>query len=651
MHGRRRRLAHPTIAAAICLLALGAPTASADPAIVEAPCADAPAVTCGTIEVPRDRDTPGEGTVDVAFRLYPHTGTDAEPSGTIVALQGGPGATGTRPPFRNRMLAVFGPARATRQLLLVDQRGRGLSGALACVELQTAASGIPGFLDDIATCGDRLGAAAEDYSSAASAEDLEDLRSALGLGDIDLFGQSYAGYDVEAYATRYPENLRSIIADSTSGSLDDFFAREYVPAFERQLEAVCALAAGCEPRGLAIVARLARSLRKDPLTGTAVAFSGDPVAVTLDELGLLSYIAGNAVPGQLTLGELEAAARAYLRDDDERPLLRLAAENTFPIPPPAGSDVSQFSAAAFIAVSCNDLGDAPWDWSLAPDARRRQYEQALSALDRRAFAPFSRPVWSDWLTYTISVNAMCTHWPGSPTPIVGPAGHPDDVPTLVLAGELDQLAPAELVRSYAELFGGSTYIELAGATHVVNRTLCGTALIRDFVSDLDVDDASCADEPEVLPLATGAFPRRARDVSLSAVQRLPGDRSTPEARRVAVAAVAALTDALKRFEQTGGPLEGVGLRGGTFTADSDPDTGATVVELMAARFTEDVATSGAATYDPATFRLDATLVVDGRRGLDGSIAVSGDWRLPGGEPLTIAGMLGGAPVRLAVEAP
>lgn len=54
------------------------------------------------------------------------------------------------------------------------------------------------------------------------ADDLEALRLATGLEQINLFGHSYGGHVALAYASRYPQNVRKIILCSTPlGETDD----------------------------------------------------------------------------------------------------------------------------------------------------------------------------------------------------------------------------------------------------------------------------------------------------------------------------------------------------------------------------------------------------------------------------------------------
>src|SRR3954470_19423554 len=85
---------------------------------------------CGHVAVPLDRSNPAAGRLHVGFELYPSTGTGQAPLGTILDIEGGPGF-GTRA-SRGSYLQLNAPLLDRRNLLLVDARGTGSSGALEC---------------------------------------------------------------------------------------------------------------------------------------------------------------------------------------------------------------------------------------------------------------------------------------------------------------------------------------------------------------------------------------------------------------------------------------------------------------------------------------------------------------------------------------
>jgi hypothetical protein len=98
------------------------------------PCTDAPAY-CGTLDRPLDPIGAVPGRIAIHFEYYPHS-EPGKPAGTLVATEGGPGYPATE--SRDSYLALFKPLRRQHDLLLMDNRGTGQSGAIDCRELQTA---------------------------------------------------------------------------------------------------------------------------------------------------------------------------------------------------------------------------------------------------------------------------------------------------------------------------------------------------------------------------------------------------------------------------------------------------------------------------------------------------------------------------------
>ena len=76
----------------------------------------------------------GAGTISIYFEFYPHTG-EGKATGTLVATEGGPGYPATE--SRDEYLELFRPLRGTRDVVLMDNRGTGRSGAVDCRPLQT----------------------------------------------------------------------------------------------------------------------------------------------------------------------------------------------------------------------------------------------------------------------------------------------------------------------------------------------------------------------------------------------------------------------------------------------------------------------------------------------------------------------------------
>ena len=111
-----------------------------------------------------------------------------------------------------------------------------------------------------------LGAASDRYGSGDVADDVDDVRAALGIDKIDYYGVSYGAVDVRAYAYRHADHLRSAVLDSPDFSSDDAFFRTLPGAMAKIAVRVCQRSPACAAGEkhpaktlAALVARCARS--------------------------------------------------------------------------------------------------------------------------------------------------------------------------------------------------------------------------------------------------------------------------------------------------------------------------------------------------------------------------------------------------------
>ena len=304
---------------------------------------------CGSIVRPWEPGNPAAGTVRVGFAFVPARRGPA--IGTVVPHEGGPGysTTGTGSSYA----AMYGPLLDRRNLLLVDQRGTGLSEPIHCPALQDLRMA---YRVAAGRCGRKLGDRADDYSSALSADDLAAVIRKLKLGRVDVYGDSYGTFFTQVFAGRHPELVRSRRA------------RQRLPDV-RRVRVLPDPGAGDEPRvrgRLPAVARLpqrqgrrsAEALRRGAGAGAGGAVAGrrlrrrrhpDEGRRRRREPGDASRSARRTRPAFYR--ELTAALRSAL-DGDRKPLLRLVAEATG-----GGTDAGPafyYSEGLDAAVACHD---------------------------------------------------------------------------------------------------------------------------------------------------------------------------------------------------------------------------------------------------------------------------------------------------------
>jgi pimeloyl-ACP methyl ester carboxylesterase len=649
------------------------------------------------VAVPLDRAHPNNGTIPIFFELYTHSSA-GPPQSAILVNFGGPGTATTQGFFRDRALFLFGPNLDVHDLLLVDDRGRGLSGTIDCPPLQ---HGTEPFAQAEGDCATQLGPAASRYGTGDIAQDTDAVRAALGYDKVDYFAVSNGGADVSAYATRYGAHLRSIVLDGPVGTpaLDPFVsAHDQAHADSRMVRLACTYsptcradhadaeedlncteAAGCDANQSRAQANrnctdappstcdadrsspaaelrwLVRHIRAHPLAGDAYDANGNLVHVRIDEAYLLWYIIHHPTlpfpaPDFLLTGEVVAAATAF-RQGDPAPLLRLGAEGFFPSPGGENGDPTIFSEGAVYATSCVDANE-PWNWSAAVPGRQAQYDEAVRALPPDYFAPFSKGAATGLLN---SESGQQCLWWQKPTPsslVTPPQPTYPSVPTLMLDGDMDAEAPLEEVTQVAALFPGSTLVPVAEAGHITTFwSRCAVHLASQFLETLQVGDTNCTKTPETVWPAVGRFPLLAQDARPATIDPNGNNQIGEAERKVVTVAVAAATDALQRSYLSSSGSDHC-LRAGTFSTNKSPSQWTS--SLTNCAFAQDVTVNGTVTWGAGYVKgadnsFVADLVLSGPGTAGGTLHVVGTWLAPG--PVgnfAVSGQLGGLNVGVLV---
>ncbi len=418
---------------------------------------------CGTVTVPLDHAGVTPGTLPLAYAKVPATGTR---TGTIVFLAGGPGQAAL--PLTASVATILRPLRATHDLVLLDQRGSGESGAVDC------------FADSLAECAARLGDRRGFYNTAETAHDVENLRVALGVDKLTVLGVSYGTKVAAEYARRYPERTAAVVLDSPVpvDGLDVLGQLRFLSA-PRVLREVCfpgLCRRTVDEPGESLSAAVAR-VRRARVRGPLVRSSGRVVTRSVDESFVLSqFVSSDAVPG-LRAGL--PAALASLARGDAAPLLHLAEiANPLEVAP----DIND---ARFLATTCTEAR-LPWTPDSPLDPRQSALE-AYAADRATELEPFSVRTLIEGSTAQI-----CSTWPPTPRPepvaIQGP-----DVPVLILSGREDLRTPLEDARRTAAQYPNARLLAVPGVGHSVLRNDpagCGRIGLVAFVRGQTVPKCS-----------------------------------------------------------------------------------------------------------------------------------------------------------------
>jgi pimeloyl-ACP methyl ester carboxylesterase len=606
---------------------------------------------CGTLERPLDPSAPTGTRIPVYFEYYPHSGAGPA-AGTLVATEGGPGYPATE--SRDAFLALFGPLRATHDVLIMDNRGTGRSGAVNCAELQNA----PALTErNIGDCGRSLGRAASLYGSALASDDLAALLDALSIGRVGLYGDSYGTYFAQVFALRHPEKLRSLVLDGAYplDGPDYAWYPHYAPATRDKFNLACERSPACAAlpgSSMEHIAPALERLRERPFAARVRSDDGAVVDFTADASKLAIVMFGGS-PAYATVRELDAAARAF-ESGDSAPLLRLMAETLASVDSrdPTRSP-AKFSAGLAAAVFCHDPPQI-YDMRLAPAQRVAARDRLIAQREVSApgtYAPFAIAEYRH-MPIDYAFIDECVRWPvaapGSPpSPLRFEASRYPDVPVLVLSGELDNMTSVADGADAAAHFPHAHHVVIANSFHVNAlphaRSECGATLVRRFMQSLSTGDESCAKAVPPVRLVA-RFARRSSE--LAPAEALAGNHAGDAQLRVVSAALLTCADAIARASDNGAGA-GVGLRGGRFTVAESGDGYRLTLERV--RWTEDVRVSGRVDWPGRRGVVRAGLEVEAPQG-HGTLELS--W--PEGESgarATVRGHLGGDSVLAAAPAP
>lgn len=636
----RARFLGPVAVVAVAVSALPG-AALAAPATK--PCRDDRSLRCGSVLVPLLRGAPNGGgrKLRVQFRVYPHTQRGRPALEPVVGAEGGPGY----PSIDSGSYYAFllGPMRRRHDLIVMDNRGTGRSGAIDCPRLQ---AGRGTYSREVGRCARRLGRAANAYGTGAAADDLAAVLDKLRVPKVSIYGDSYGTYFAQAFAVRHRDRVRAVVLDAAFGVEGfDPWIREESIALRSAWPLVCRRTVGCDEDVLATLRRWALRLDRHPLVARGRDADGGRHRIRVDG-GALGQIAGDASFYYTVYRDLLAALRAY-EGGDPGPLVRIASED---LPFTGGGPVESYSEGAYAAVACHDYPTL-WDPSAPVSERRAKYAMGRAGLDPNAYAPFPNDIWLRSL-YINQYVTGCIEWPAPryPDPPVTPGTTYPDMPVLVLVGDLDVITPLGDSRQAASLFPNSTLVTVANTGHVTalaDYPGCAAGIVRRFLTTLSAGDVSCAARvPEIHVVPD--FPRRTAGAP-QAASAGPGDRSTAVGRRAAWGASWAAGDALARWWLMSG-VNGHGLRGGRFVAASGDYLAYTpvVLKLRGARFVRDLPVSGRVVWNRRAGTVRARLRLAGAA--RGRILLR--WRVTAPRAVaSISGTIAGRRVRLTTPAP
>jgi pimeloyl-ACP methyl ester carboxylesterase len=434
-------------------------------------------VKCGDLIVPEARDVPESQAIRLHYAVFKSDDPSPEPD-PVVYLEGGPGygALGSVP----YELDLY-PFLAERDFVVFDQRGTGYSDPLLdCPELNGfdidtgALGGIAAgmaYARAIEGCRKALtdaGVLLEEYRSAQSAADVEDLREALGYEQWNLYGISYGTRLALTVMRDHPAGVRSAILDSVVPVEVDFLA-EAAPNADRAMALVfesCQRDPVCDrehPRLREVFEDAVEALDDEPVTLDVETPDGETeqveaVGADLIEFFFIRLYDTTAIPA-LPRHLEEIAGGDYT--ELESFLSQQMLEQSFADPDTDRATVD--SEALYYSMVCGE------EAAFTTRAAIRQRSASVSRAIADAFGT--------------SFIDECELWDVGASPAIEQLAVESDIPTLLLAGEFDPITPPAWAETAARgLSTAWTFVLPATGHGVLASRGCAAEITRDFLA-------------------------------------------------------------------------------------------------------------------------------------------------------------------------
>jgi pimeloyl-ACP methyl ester carboxylesterase len=398
----------------------------------------------GTLLVPEKRSDPKSNLIELAFVRFKSTAKNPGPP--IVYLAGGPGGSGIGT-ARGSRFPLFMALREIGDVIAFDQRGTGYSKPnLGCyerlavpldvapsreaalTELRKNARNCIEYWRDIQRV-DLTG-----YNTVESADDLEDLRQALGVKQISLWSISYGTHLALATLRRHPQSIHRAILAGTEGPDHTYKLPSNIQKHLEDLAAVVKADAEIGkdiPDLLGLMKSVFDRLDAHPETVEVM----DPrtkqnVKVTVNKF-VLQYIVANNIGTTITANFPALFYRASKGD--------------FTNP-----------AQVWLNISRDDIGSA---MSYMMDCASGQTAARRKRIAREAKGTLLEDI------FNFPFPEICEEWKAPDLGDEFRSPVKANVPVLFISGTLDARTPISNAQEYRAGFPNSTHIIIDGAVH------------------------------------------------------------------------------------------------------------------------------------------------------------------------------------------
>jgi len=440
-------------------------------------------VDCGYLYVPEDHTQPKGTELQLAVAIIRSSNPNPAPDPVLLLFRslGGPGIHALE--FTEGFMVVLKEVLATRDAIVFDQRGTGFSPpSLNCPEVDSQAlQDAPQNLSEeelqrhifqaYQACHERLAQKGIDlsaYTVAADAADINDLRTALGYTEWNIYGDSYATRLAQTVMRDYPEGVRSVVLDSVYPLQANSDIEAAVNA-DRALKLLferCAADEACnadypdletvfydaaeqldfEPVSLEVVSQETREKVKVLINGDRLI---NLIIHMLNFTDVLPYIPGWIYKFYEGTADSDFMLEGYMY------FFAYTHEIS--------------SEGKAISVQCNDGINS---------SSAQSIEEANAGLSPRLQAVVNQGRYL----------SLCSAWDAEPGAEIASQPVVSDIPTLLVTGDSDPQSPPAWALSTAENLSNSYYFEIPWASHGLSygpssASKCARSIVSAFITD------------------------------------------------------------------------------------------------------------------------------------------------------------------------
>jgi len=400
----------------------------------------------------------------------------------VFFLAGGPGQAATE--VAAAVDVALREVRKQRDIFLVDQRGTGQSNPLDCVD--AAGKELP--FDELQVpsvealqayarqCALGLEGHADPrfYTTTQAIADLDGVRAALGVAQINLVGGSYGTRVAQQYAARYPQHTRSVVLDGVAPN-DLVVGGEFANTFE---DALALQSTQCDKLP-ACKARFPTDMRQQ-LREVSARLEQAPVEVEYRDA-----TTGESKRDTITADTLVWLAFAFSYAPQTAALLPLVLDEAG-----QGRYGPLMSLAQLMSNSMIGGMNRGMQWSVicAEDANR--FDADATPADTVLGAEVGKMFF-----------AACGAWPTGTRSKNFNAPFTTDLPVLLLSGQLDPVTPARYGERVLAGTPNGRHLQLRGQGHGTMGLGCMPKLLGKFIETADAKslDAECLDTLTYVP--------------------------------------------------------------------------------------------------------------------------------------------------------